>query len=101
MKNERLELFNYNPQDHPERLVGETFVGNTNFPVEEHLKNCNGVRIGEQAYDIYGLPLESYLRPIFTIGSSYSIMMNKRFSDAKNGIKKVYKETYNKNLSFM
>ena len=100
-ENENIKLFGYDPQSHPERLEGEKFVGNTHTPIEEHLKTCNGVRIGKQAYDIYGLPLESYLRPIFAVGSSYNTMMNKRFSDVKNGLKKTYKEMYGKDCSIL
>ena len=100
-ENENIKMFGYDPQSHPEKLEGEKFVGNTHNPIAEHIKNCNGVRIGEQAYDIYGLPLESYLRPIFAVGSSYNTMMEKRFSNAKNGMKATYVKTYKKDCSII
>jgi hypothetical protein len=48
---------------------GEIFIGNTDVRngvnIPEHLRDMKTARLGEQAFDIYGKPLDrSYCRPL-------------------------------------
>jgi hypothetical protein len=65
---------------------GEIFVGNTQVmngvKVPEHLRDMKTARLGEQAFDIYGKPLDrSYCRPLIIHESEAdlydSIMMSR------------------------
>lgn len=63
--------------DSSELRENEVFIGNTRdidaFP-PEHQKRLRTIRLGKQAYDIYGNKLpQDYCRPVFIDKSEYGL----------------------------
>jgi hypothetical protein len=76
---------------HPECQPDETFVGNTSKQdfVRLHLNNMEGVRLGKQAYDIYGEALPPQYTPVFvknTHLAAYNSKLAETTSRYKQGI---------------
>ena len=52
-------------RDHVERQKDEVFLYNLEGEVPEYLKPLQTLRLGNQAFDIYGVPLGKEHRPVF------------------------------------
>lgn len=75
----------------------ELFIGNISIDksgtitIPNYLKHLKSLRLGEQAYDINGLPLERYLHRPLIVGKQdydeYNKIMSNRVKQIRLGIK--------------